>query len=166
MVAARGLAAGIAAAAGLLAAVPASAVITTQRVAAGLDKPVFAASPAGDPSRLFVVELGGKIKILDLVTGEIAPTPFLTIPNLATAFGEQGLLGMAFHPDFAHNGQFYVDYVDARGAPRLERYQVLERRRRRRPHADAAALDPAPAAEPLRRLGRLRARRLPLRLDR
>jgi len=115
-------------AAGLLAAAPASAV-STVRVVAGLTRPVFATAPAGDFGRLFVVELHtgtlrtAQIKILDLVTGQIAPTPFLTISNVATG-AEQGLLGLAFHPDYATNGQFFVDYIDATGAIRVERYQV------------------------------------------
>jgi glucose/arabinose dehydrogenase len=123
------------AAAGLLAAAPASA-ISTVRVAAGLTKPVFATAPAGDYSRLFILEVhSGQIKILDLVTGQIAPTPFLTISNLATGFAEQGLHGLAFHPDYANNGQFFVKYTDSTGANRVERYQVSD---------DAGVADPTP----------------------
>jgi len=118
-----------AAAVALLAATPASALVSTVRVASGLTLPVFATAPAGDYSRLFVVELRtgvtpiAQIKILDLVTGQIAPIPFLTLNNVATG-GEQGLLGLAFHPDYASNGQFFVDYVDNTGRIRVERYQV------------------------------------------
>jgi glucose/arabinose dehydrogenase len=119
----------------LLAAAPAAAVVSTVRVASGLTKPVFATSPVDDYTRLFIPELhSGKIKILDLVTGQIAPTPFLTITDLSTGFGEQGLLGMAFHPEYSSNGQFFVSYVDHTGATRVDRYQVS---------GDAGVADPA-----------------------
>ena len=108
----------------LLAAAPASAVVSTVRVASGLTKPVFATAPVDDYTRLFILELGGKIKILDQVTGQIAPTPFLTIADLSTGFAEQGLLGMAFHPEYSSNGQFFVSYVDHTGATRVDRHQV------------------------------------------
>ncbi|HEY8153603.1 MAG TPA: PQQ-dependent sugar dehydrogenase [Myxococcota bacterium] len=117
------------AAACLLAADPASALVSTVRVASGLSRPVFATAPPGDYGRLFIVELHtgalrtARIKILDLVTGQISPTPFLSIDNVAIG-AEQGLLGLAFHPDYANNGQFFVDYVDSTGAIRVERYQV------------------------------------------
>jgi glucose/arabinose dehydrogenase len=111
-------------AAALLGAAPAGAVVTTQRVASGLARPVYATAPPGDYGRLFVVEQhSGRIKILDLTTLEIAPTPFLTIGDLARG-QEQGLLGLAFHPDYATNGFFYVNRTDASGTTRIERYQV------------------------------------------
>jgi len=119
----------------LLSADPASALVSTARVATGLTQPLFATAPPGDFGRLFIVERTGRIKILDRVTGQIAPTPFLTISNLSTGFAEQGLLGLAFHPDYASNGQFFVDYVDRTGATRVERYQVS---------ADAGVADPTP----------------------
>ncbi len=114
---------GFVAAAGLFVAAPASALVSTVRVASGLTRPVFATAPAGDYGRLFVVEQTGKIKILDLATGQIAATPFLEISDLALG-QEQGLLGLAFHPDYATNGSFYVNRVDATGTTRIERYQV------------------------------------------
>ena len=104
-------------------AAPASALVSTERVASGLTRPVYATAPAGDYGRLFIVEQTGKIKILDLTTGQIDPTPFLQISDLALG-QEQGLLGLAFHPDYATNGYFYVNRVDATGTTRIERYQV------------------------------------------
>ncbi len=87
---------------------------TTVRVASGLSKPVFVTAPATDPSRLYIVEQGNaagsaQIKILNLATNTLSPTPFLTITGLATSGSEQGLLGMAFDPGFATNGKFYVN---------------------------------------------------------
>lgn len=80
---------------------------STFRLARGFNSPVFAASPPGDDDRLFVVEQNGAIKIMDLTTGVVESDPFLTVTGLTTG-GEKGLLGMAFHPNYAENGQLYV----------------------------------------------------------
>ena len=64
---------------------------------------------AGD-DRLFVVEQGGAIKILN-ADGTTNPTPFLNISSLVVSGGEQGLLALAFHPDYENNGYFYVNYT-------------------------------------------------------
>jgi hypothetical protein len=86
--------------------------LTTVRVASGLTRPVFATSPTGDFSRLFIVErkAPADILILDLATKTLNFTPFLDLDNVDTVVSE-GLLGMAFHPDYATNGKFYVNYV-------------------------------------------------------
>lgn len=93
---------------------------TTVRVASGLSNPIFVTAPASDPSRLFVVEQGSggtaSIKILNLTTGALNPAPFLTITGLASAGGEQGLLGMAFDPAYASNGKFYVNVTAPGGS--------------------------------------------------
>ena len=102
----------------LLAGGPALAQITgTVRVASGLAGPTYVVAPEDDFARLFVLELGGNILLLDLVTGTIDPTPFLTI----TVSGE-GLQGLAFHPNYELNGYFYVYYIAA-----LPRRSVVER---------------------------------------
>ena len=85
------------------------AQLQTQIVATGLSQPLFATAPEGD-SRLFIVEKGGLIKILE--NGALLPTPFLDLSNSVNAEGERGLLGLAFDPDFATNRRFYVDYID------------------------------------------------------
>jgi glucose/arabinose dehydrogenase len=109
------------AALGLMAPSPALAdiPIRSTRVASGLMTPVFAGSPPGDASRLFILEQGNQgvasIKILNLNTGSLNSTPFLTISGLLTG-GESGLLGLAFHPDYANNGKFYVNVTAAGGA--------------------------------------------------
>ena len=80
----------------------ASAQITTERVASGLFRPVYVTAPAGDTERLFIVEQRGVIKILK--NGTVLPVPFLDIQNRVNDGGnEQGLLGLAFHPDYANN---------------------------------------------------------------
>src|SRR5256885_10817220 len=65
---------------------------------------------AGDGSgRLFVVEQGGKIKIIQ--NGAVAGVPYLDVSSLIVSGGEEGLLGLAFHPNFGTNGCFYVNYT-------------------------------------------------------
>lgn len=88
---------------------PSALALQTQIVASGLSQPLFATAPKGD-SRLFIVEQGGLIKILQ--NGTVLPTPFLDLSNAVNTSGERGLLGMAFDPDFADNRRFYVNYID------------------------------------------------------
>src|SRR5690349_6570486 len=83
--------------------------LQTKIVASGLDRPLFVTAPSGD-SRLFIVEQGGAIKILQ--NGAVLPTPFLNLSSSVDTSGERGLLGMAFDPNFATNRRFYVDYID------------------------------------------------------
>ena len=77
---------------------------------------------AGD-DRLFVVEQGGRIKILNS-NGTTNTTPFLNISTLVSNGSEQGLLGLAFHPDYDTNGFFYVNYTKTNGDTRVARYSV------------------------------------------
>jgi glucose/arabinose dehydrogenase len=98
--------------------------ISATRVATGLSQPLFAISPPGDTGRLFIVEKTGLIRILDLATGQVLPTPFLDLTTQINTNGEQGLLGLAFHPDFADNGVFYVHITNPSGDAEVRRYQV------------------------------------------
>ncbi|MGE0664644.1 MAG: PQQ-dependent sugar dehydrogenase [Hyphomonadaceae bacterium] len=101
-----------------------SGVIVATRLVAGLARPVFATSAPGDPDRMFVVEAHtGRIVIVDAITGAVSPTAFLDIPSdeLSTG-GEQGLLGLAFHPNYAANGRFYVNLTNAAGNLELWEY--------------------------------------------
>ena len=82
--------------------------IKARLVAEGFDQPLYVTAPAGDQQRLFVVEKTGAIKIVDLSTGTVRPEPFLQITGISTSF-ERGLLGLAFHPDYAANGRFFVN---------------------------------------------------------
>src|SRR4051812_48331964 len=74
------------------------------------DHPTYVASAPGDESRLFVVQKGGGIAVVR--DGVVQPTPFLKVPNVHDD-GEQGLLSMAFAPDYATSGRFYVYYNHA-----------------------------------------------------
>ncbi|HWP36626.1 MAG TPA: PQQ-dependent sugar dehydrogenase, partial [Gemmatimonadales bacterium] len=91
-------------------------------VATGLTAPLCVTSPPGDSNRLFVVEQSGRIRVLRNDT--LLATPFLDISSLVTFSGEQGLLSMAFHPAYATNGYFFVDYTDTSGDTRVVRYRV------------------------------------------
>jgi len=88
----------------------------------GLDQPVLVTSPPGDP-RVFVVQQTGKI--LMSPDGVAAPQPWLDLSTEVTTAGtEQGLLGLAFHPDFASNGRLFVNYTDTNGDTRVVQYFV------------------------------------------
>jgi hypothetical protein len=98
--------------------------ISATRVATGLTLPVFVTAPPDDFGRLFVVEKGGRIKILDFETGEVRATPFLDLTGQINTEGELGLLGLAFHPDYATNGLFYVYLSRPDGSSEVRRYDV------------------------------------------
>ncbi len=102
---------------------PAPAQLRTQVVANGLIQPVAVGAPTGDLARLFIVEQNGRIRILNLTTGTLQATPYITLSSLVVFGGEQGLLGMAFDPNFSANGRFYVNYTRlADGATVIARY--------------------------------------------
>ncbi len=100
--------------------------LSTRRIALGVPQVLFVTAPEGDYQRLFMVQRTGAIRIYDMVSGTMLPTPFLNIASLLeTGFNEQGLLGLAFHPDYATNGFFYVNYTSsAGGQTRVARYSV------------------------------------------
>jgi glucose/arabinose dehydrogenase len=98
--------------------------ISATRVATGLTQPLFAVAPPGDTARLFILEKTGLIRILDLTTGQILPSPFLELTTQINTNGEQGLLGLAFHPDFADNGLFYVHLTNPNGDAEIRGYEV------------------------------------------
>lgn len=95
--------------------------LAVQKVASGFNNPVYLTAPAGD-GRLFVVEQIGRIQIVQ--NGQTLGTPFLDITAKVQNGGERGLLSMAFHPQYATNGYFYVDYTDGSGDTQVERYTV------------------------------------------
>ncbi|HFA51594.1 MAG TPA: T9SS type A sorting domain-containing protein [Bacteroidetes bacterium] len=96
--------------------------ISLENFASGFDKPLDIAH-AGD-GRLFIVEQDGAIWILD-AEGNKLPTPFLDIDSrVGSSQNEQGLLGLAFHPDYADNGFFYVNYTNNSGDTRISRFSV------------------------------------------
>ena len=92
------------------------------RVATGLDAPDHLASTPGEPDRLYVVEQPGRIRVIE--NGRLSPQPFLDITSAVRSGGEQGLLSVAFHPDYADNGLFYVDYTDLDGNTRVVEFEA------------------------------------------
>lgn len=98
-------------------------VIDLEPVATSLSRPV-GITHAGDGSgRLFIVELTGEIRIVD-AAGDLLPTSFLDIGAQSACCGEQGLLGLAFHPNYSDDGYFYVHYSDLEGDTVVSRFTV------------------------------------------
>lgn len=95
--------------------------LATETVATGFTRPLYLTAPAGD-DRLLVVEQTGRIRVVK--NGVVLAAPFLDLSAKVSGGSEQGLLSMAFHPDYASNGLFYVDYTDDDGDTRIERYAV------------------------------------------
>ena len=94
-------------------------------VATGLDDPVDIANAADGTGRLFIVEKVGRIRVLQ--DGELSSAPFLDITDRVGSGGsEQGLLGLAFHPDFVDNGFFFVNYTDRQGDTVISRFVVSQ----------------------------------------
>ena len=86
----------------------------------GLSSPLDIVNPGDGSNRLFIVQRGGAIRIYD---GGLLPTPFINLQDTVLENGEQGLLSMAFHPDYENNGYFFVYYTDKEGDVTLARYQ-------------------------------------------
>ena len=87
---------------------PQSTSLRLQTISTSLNAPVFMTAPSSDPTRLFVVEQGGLIRIFNATTSSLLATPFLNISGLLSKSGERGLLGMAFDTQYTANRQFYV----------------------------------------------------------
>jgi len=97
--------------------------VSLSTFATGFSQPVDI-SATGEDNRLFIVERAGTIKVL-LADGSVLGTPFLNIASqVKTTNGEQGLLGLVFHPDYANNGYFYVNYTDLAGDTTISRFSV------------------------------------------
>jgi glucose/arabinose dehydrogenase len=92
-------------------------------VAGGLEIPV-GISHAGDGSgRLFILEKVGRVRVVQ--GGALLPGPFLDIADrVGSSQSEQGLLGLAFHPGYAGNGHFYINYTDLQGRTVVSRFSV------------------------------------------
>ena len=111
---------------------PAGLAVRLREVASGLDAPLFLTTAPGDQTRAFVVEQGGRIRIIR--NDALVPTPFLDISGRIASGGERGLPGLAFHPQYATNGRFVVYYTNTSGDVRIASYKVT---------ADPDLADPA-----------------------
>jgi uncharacterized repeat protein (TIGR03806 family) len=117
-------------------------ITTNEVVSSGLDKPVGVTYCPGDTARVFVIEQhSGKIQIVTLSNGAIAATPFLDLASSEISTGsEQGLLGIAFHPNYVTNGYFYLNVTNAAGGTEILRYTANS------PYATATTANPASRA--------------------
>jgi len=100
--------------------------LSSELVVNGLARPVQVVAAPGDYSRIFIVEQRsgstGRIKIFNLDTNTLNSTPFLSL-SVSTS-SEQGLLGLAFHPNYAQNGYFYINYTGTNNDTYITRYTV------------------------------------------
>jgi glucose/arabinose dehydrogenase len=98
-----------------------------------VDEPTHVTAPRNEPNNLYIVEKGGRIRVR--VRGRLRARPFLNISRSVSTGSEQGLLSMAFHPNYARNRRFYINYTDTSGDTRVVEYRtrgltVLTRTRR------------------------------------
>ena len=92
-------------------------------VIGGLERPVFVTDARDGSGRLFIVEKGGTIRILE--NGQLLARSFLDIrERVGSRSSEQGLLGLAFPPQFARTGHFFIDYTDLSGNTVISRFQI------------------------------------------
>jgi glucose/arabinose dehydrogenase len=105
------------------------AKIGVKEVAKGFERPVWAGVPKGVDGKIWVMEQAGKVWIVDEKTGEREKEPFLDVSNDVTRKGnEEGLLGLAFAPDFQKTGRFYVNYTDKETQTRIVRFTSDDRK--------------------------------------
>jgi glucose/arabinose dehydrogenase len=91
-------------------------------VVSGLQEPTFVGAPRNEPGKLYVVEKPGRILVVQ--NGRVRTKPFLDIRSLVGSNdSEQGLLSVAFHPSYATNHRFFVDYTDRNGNTRVVEYR-------------------------------------------
>ena len=98
------------------------AAFTPRPVASGFAEPIFVTGAKGEAGRLYVVEQGGRIFVLQ--NGKRRSTPLLDIRGLVTAGGEQGLLGLAFHPSYPKVRKLYVQYTAREGSTKVVEYRT------------------------------------------
>jgi glucose/arabinose dehydrogenase len=101
---------------------PAGLSVALDVVASGLQSPLAAVNAGDGSGRIFVAEQGGKIRIVR--DGRLQDGAFLDIGDRITAGGEQGLLGVAFHPDYPTDPRLFVDYTDVNGDTRVSSFTV------------------------------------------
>jgi glucose/arabinose dehydrogenase len=85
------------------------------------EQPLYVAQPPGERSDLYVVEKGGRVMLVR--DGEVLPEPFLDLSGEVSTGSEQGLLSIAFAPDYGRSGRFYVDFTDTDGDTRVQEFR-------------------------------------------
>ena len=101
------------------------------------EAPLYVTRPADGGNHLYVVEQGGAVRVIS--RGEAQEQPFLDLSDEITSGGEQGLLSLAFAPDYGRSGRLYVDFTDGNGDTRVVEY--------RRSHDDPLRVEPGSARE-------------------
>jgi glucose/arabinose dehydrogenase len=96
--------------------------LTARLVVAGLDDPLDLQSVPGDNERLYVVQQGGRIRVVR--SGQLQSAPFLDVAGRISTGGERGLLGLAFHPQFATNRRFFVNYTNRAGDTHIAEFRA------------------------------------------
>ena len=115
--------------------------IFLERVVGGLERPIAMANAGDGSNRLFIVQQTGRIRIYDLNQGRLLPTPFLDLSALITSADFEGVLGLAFHPQYEVNGRFFVMYIDTSYHQIVARFSVSGDPNRANPAPDAILLD-------------------------
>lgn len=105
----------------LLTACSSSRATTLTEISSGFERPL-AVTNTGEDARLFVVEQTGRIRIVE--AGQVLSTPFLDVSAKISTGGERGLLSVTFHPDYANNGRFFINYTDRSGNTVIAEYRV------------------------------------------
>ncbi len=119
--------------------VPPWTTVRLEEVAGGFQQPTYVTHAGDGSGRLFVVEKPGRIWIL--VNGKVLPEPFLDIRDrVRSRESERGLLSVAFHPDFATNGRFFVNYTDRLGHTVVAEYRVTDDPNRADPNSERVIL--------------------------
>jgi glucose/arabinose dehydrogenase len=96
--------------------------LSLRQVVTGLEAPVHATGAPGEPGRLYVVEQIGRIRVVE--GNRVLPEPFLDLVGSVAYGGEQGLLSVAFHPEYETNRLFYVNFTDPQGDTRVKEYRA------------------------------------------
>ena len=101
-----------------------------KKIAGGFERPLWVGCPPGAKNHLWVAEQDGRIRIVDTTNGKVLDPPFLDLTGTAVhKDNEQGLLGLAFAPDFLTSGRFYVNYTDTKGDTRVSRITADKNKR-------------------------------------
>jgi len=98
--------------------------LNARLVVSGLQSPLDLQSVPGDRERVYVVEQGGRIRVIR--GGALQPSPFLDVSDRISSGGERGLLGLAFHPQFATNRRLFVNYTDRRGDTHIAEFRATD----------------------------------------
>ncbi len=107
-------------------ALPEQSTLRLQPLVSGLDAPIHVAAPRSERGRLYIVEQPGRIRVFE--NGRLRDEAFLNIRSRVRSGGEQGLFSVAFHPSYAKNRRFYVQYTDLAGDTRLVEFRSNGRR--------------------------------------